>query len=125
MTLGNCAKTFGIGILSLFVGIAIGIVLLFTVIGIPVGLAIIVLTILLASIATAITSISITYKLKEKFAYSKNYITYLTLVGIVLVIWALKLIPYVGIAISLVVNSIGVGIIVNYIFTKNHKIKEA
>lgn len=124
MTPGNCAKAFGIGILSLFVGIAIGIVLLFTVVGIPIGLATITLTILLASIATAITSISITYKLKEKFKYSKNYMTYLTLVGIVFIIWALKLIPYVGIAISFVVTSIGVGIIVNYIITKNHIKKE-
>ena len=46
--------------------------------------------------------------------------TYLTLVGVVIVIWALKLIPYVGAVISFVVNSIGVGIIVNYIFTRNH-----
>lgn len=124
MTLSNCAKAFGIGILSLFGGIAIGFVLLFTVVGIPIGLATITLTILLASIATAITSISITYKLKEKFKYSKNYMTYLTLAGVVIAIWALKLIPYVGIAISFVVTSIGVGIIVNYIITKNHIQKE-
>lgn len=124
MTVGNCTKVFGIGILSLFGGIAIGIALLFTVIGIPIGLAIITLTLLLASIATAITSISITYKLKEKFAYSKNYMTYLTLVGIVIIIWALKLIPYVGIAISFVVTSVGIGIVVNYIITKKHTTKE-
>lgn len=120
MTVGNCAKAFGIGLLSIVVGIVAGFVLLFTVVGIPVGFATIVLTLLLVSIATAITSISITYKLKEKFAYSKNYMTYLTLAGVVIVIWALKLIPYVGAVISFVVNSIGVGIIVNYIFTRNH-----
>ena len=122
MNVGNCAKAFGIGLLSIVIGIASGFILLFTVVGIPVGIATILLTILLVSIATAITSISITYKLKEKFAYSKNYMTYLTLIGIVFVIWALKLIPYVGIAISFVVTSIGVGIVVNYIFTKKEKI---
>ena len=120
MTVGNCAKAFGIGILTIFGGIAIGFVLLFTVVGIPVGIATIGLTILLSSIATAITSISITYKLKEKFKYSKNYMTYLTLACIVIVIWALKLIPYVGTAISFVVTSIGVGIVAHYIITKNH-----
>lgn len=125
MTIGNCAKAFGIGLLSIVVGIVAGFVLLFTVVGIPVGFATIVLTLLLVSIATAITSISITYKLKEKFAYSKNYMTYLTLAGVVIVIWALKLIPYVGAIISFVVNSIGVGIIVNYIFTRNHTKKDA
>ena len=124
MTVGNCAKAFGIGILTILGGIAIGITLLFTVVGIPVGIATIGLTILLSSIATAITSISITYKLKEKFKYSKNYMTYLTLAGIVIVIWALKLIPYVGTAISFVVTSIGVGIVVHYIITKNHTKKE-
>lgn len=124
MNVGNCAKAFGIGLLSIVIGIVVGFLLLFTVVGIPVGIATIVLTLLLASIATAITSISITYKLKEKFAYSKNYMTYLTLAGIVIVIWALKLIPYAGTVISFVVNSIGVGIVVHYIITKNHTKKE-
>ena len=77
------------------------------------------LLILLLSIATTVTSICITYKLKEKFAYTKNYLTYLTLVGIIVVIWALNLIPYVGWVISFVVKMFGLGTVVYYLFMKN------
>lgn len=125
ITLSSTSKSFGIGILAVILAVVASLVLLFSVIGIPVSFAIVALVVLLFSIATAITCICVTYKLKEKFAYSKDYLTYLTLVGVVIVIWALKLIPYVGAVISFVVNSIGVGIIVNYIFTKNHTKKEA
>ena len=83
------------------------------------GFAIIALLALLISIANAVTCISITNKLKEKFAFSKNYLTYLTLAGVVIVIWALGLIPYIGAFISFVVNMIGLGIVVYYLFTRN------
>lgn len=115
----TCAKSFGIGLLTFVVSVLVSIVLLFTVVGVPLSFAIIALLILLLSIATAITSICITYKLKEKFAYEKNYLTYLILAGIVIVIWALELIPYVGGLVSFVVKMFGLGTIVYYLFKKN------
>lgn len=127
ITPATSAKSFGIGILATIIAIVISFVLLFSVIGIPVSFAIIALLVLLLSIATAVTSICITYKLKEKFAYSKNYLTYLTLAGVVIVIWALKLIPYVGWVISFVIKMIGLGIIVYYLLqrsTPNKQVKE-
>lgn len=117
-------KSFGIGLLATIIAVVVSLVLLFSVIGIPVSFAIVALLVLLISIATAVTSICITYKLKEKFAYSKNYLTYLTLAGVVIVIWALKLIPYVGWIISFVVKMIGLGVIVYYLLTKNKSNKE-
>ncbi|MCI8482234.1 MAG: hypothetical protein HFJ27_04035, partial [Clostridia bacterium] len=71
-------------------------------------------------------SICITYKLKEKFAYSKKYLTYLTLIGVVVAIWALSLIPYVGWVISFVVKMFGLGTIIYYLLTnkKSNNIAE-
>lgn len=119
LTTSNVAKCFGIGLLTVIVSCFVGFGLLFTVVGIPLGFAIMALLILLLSIATTVTSICITYKLKEKFAYTKNYLTYLTLVGIIVVIWALNLIPYVGWVISFVVKMFGLGTVVYYLFMKN------
>lgn len=124
ITPATSAKSFGIGILVTIMAVVISFVLLFSVIGIPVSFAIIALLVLLLSIATAVTSICITYKLKEKFAYSKDYLTYLTLAGVVIVIWVLKLIPYVGGVISFVIKMIGLGIIVYYLLQKNKSNKE-
>ena len=115
----TCAKSLGIGLLATIVTGLVSIVLLFTIVGIPLSIAIVLLLVLLLSVATAVSSICITYKLKEKFAYEKNYLTYLTLAGVVIAIWALELIPYVGTFISIVVKMFGLGVVVNYLFTQN------
>lgn len=124
ITPATSAKSFGIGILATIIAVVISLVLLFSVIGIPVSFAIIALLVLLLSIATAVTSICITYRLKEKFAYSKDYLTYLTLAGVVIVIWVLELVPYVGWVISFVIKMIGLGIIIYYLLTKSKSNKE-
>lgn len=123
VTPSTVTKSFGIGILTTVATIGISFALLFTVIGIPISFAIIALLVLLLSIATIITSICITYKLKEKFSYRKDYLTYLTLAGVVIVIWALELIPYIGLVISVLVKMIGLGIVVYYLITKNRSNK--
>lgn len=115
------ATSFGIGILA-FIATFIGsIILLFTLVGIPIAFAAVALLVLLISIATVITSICIAYKLKEKFAFSKKWQTYLTLAGIVIAIWLLGLIPYAGIVIKFIVKLFGIGVVVQYLFTKNKK----
>lgn len=120
----SLAKSFGIGLLSVIVAGIVGIALLFTIVGVPVGLAVIALLVLLISIANAVTCISITYLLKEKFGFAKKYLTYLVLAGVVIVIWGLGLIPYVGELISFVVNMIGLGIVIHYLLTRNSDKKE-
>lgn len=115
----EAAKSFGIGLLATIIAVVVGFILIFTVVGLPIGFAIIALLVLLLSISTAITCTSITYTLKEKFNYSKNYYTYLTLIGLVIVIWALKLIPYFGALVSFVVKMFGLGVILYYLLTKN------
>ena len=119
IAVSSTSKSFGIGILTVVLAVVVSFSLLFSIIGIPVSFAIIALLVLLLSISTAVTSICITYKLKEKFEYSKNYLTYLTLAGVIIVIWALKLIPYVGGVISFIVKMIGLGIVIYYLLTKN------
>lgn len=115
----TCAKSFGIGLLTTVATIFVSAILLLTIVAIPLSLAMVALLVLLLSIGTVISSICITYKLKEKFAYEKNYLTYLTLAGVVIVIWALELIPYVGTFVSIVVKMFGLGVIVHYLFTQN------
>lgn len=115
----KCASSFGFGILSFVVIALVGLALVFTAVGMPVGFALIGILSLLVSIATAVTCIAITNKIKEKFGFSKNAFTYLTLVGVVIIVWALGLIPYVGVIISLVVKMIGLGIVIRYIFARN------
>ncbi len=126
ITVSNIFRSFGIGLLTILLASMVSIGLLFTFIGIPLGFAIAALLVLLLSISGAISSICITYKLKEKFAYSKKYLTYLTLIGVVVAIWALSLIPYVGWVISFVVKMFGLGTIIYYLLTnkKSNNIAE-
>jgi hypothetical protein len=124
ITPANLAKSFGIGILTYVIACVAVFGLLFTVVGVPLAVAIAVLTLLVWSISTAVAGIAITYKLKEKFAYKKAYLTYLTLAGVILVIYVIGLIPYLGAIVGCVLNAAGLGIIVNYLFTKNKANKE-
>ncbi len=114
--------SFGIGVLASFVAIFISFALLFTIVGLPLAFSIFGLFALMLSITMAICSICITYKLKEVFNYTKNYYTYLTLVGVVIVLWALKQIPYIGWIISLIITFFGFGVILHYLFTRNKNI---
>ncbi len=113
--------SFGIGILSTIIACVLIIVLLFSTVGMPLSLILLGLLILGLLIANSVVCISITYKLKEKFKYNKNYLTYIIFIISVLVIWLLEQIPYVGFVISIIVNFLGLGIILHYLFTKNVK----
>lgn len=113
----------GIGLLACIVTILVSFALLFTLVGLPISFVLLTLLGLLLSISTTVAAICITYKLKEKFNYTKKFATYLTLAGSVIVIWALGLIPYAGFFISLIINLFGFGAIVHYLFTKNKNSK--
>lgn len=124
VTPADGAKAFGIGILTYVVAIIAVLGLLFTVVGTYLGFAIAGLLVLLASISTAIVGIAITYKLKEKFAYKQTYLTYLTLIGVMIVIYLVGLIPYIGAIVGFILNAMGLGITVNYLITKGKVKKE-
>lgn len=124
MTAKNGFSCLGIGILACIATVIIIFTLLFTIVGLPLAFMLFAILVLLLSITMSITCICITYKLKEKFNYSKNYMTYITLAAVILAIWALKMVPYIGWIISLVVTFFGFGVILHYLFTKERNSKE-
>lgn len=112
---------FGIGALASVVAIVVSFALLFSYIGVPLAFGIFTLFALIMSISFAVTTICITYKVKEKFKLEKKYLTWVTLVIVTAILWALKQIPYVGWIISLIIALAGFGVVVLYVFSKNKK----
>lgn len=115
---------FGIGLLACIITIFVAFALLFTIVGLPLSFMLSGVFILLLSLSTTVTAICISYKLKQIFKYSKNFMTYLTLAGVVIILWALSLIPYVRSIISFIITFFGFGVILHYLFTRNMKTKE-
>ncbi len=118
------ALALGVGIISSVFAVIISICLLFSIIAMPIGIAIFALFMLMLSLSFAITSICITYKLKEKFKFTNKYSTALTLILVTLVLWALQQLPYVGFVVSILVSLVGFGILILYLFSKNKKVED-
>lgn len=116
--------SFGIGALACVVAIILSFALLCSYIGVPLAFAIIALFALMLSISFATVTISITNKVTEKFKFEKKYLTYITLVLVTLVLWALQQIPYAGGIISFVITLFGFGVLVLYLISKNSKKKD-
>lgn len=114
---------FGIGLLGLIIVPIVAILLMCSTIGISIAFAALGLYVSILLIATSVVNICITNKIKEKFNFDKKYKTVLTLIATSIVVWALKQIPYVGGFIGFILFTIGIGIIVMYLFTKNKKIE--
>ena len=112
---------FGTGLGIFILAIVVSFALLFSYIGIPLAFALFTLFVLMMSISFAVTATCITYKVKEKFNINKKYLTFITLIVVTLVLWALKLVPYVGGIISAIISLVGFGITLLYLFTKNKK----
>ncbi len=115
--------SFGIGLLAFVVAIFVSFALLFSYIGISLAFAIFAVFMLMMSISFAITTTCITFKAKEKFNFSKKYLTIVALVVVTLILWVLEQIPYVGTIISIIVNLVGFGTLLSYIFKKTKKEK--
>lgn len=112
---------FGIGLLSLIMIPVICIILLITLIGIPLSVSLLLLYILLIMISFSIVVISISQFLKEKLNSANLGTDLLIVIGVNIVLYLLKQIPYVGGWISFIILLIGLGIIVMYLFTKSRK----
>ncbi len=119
--------SFGIGLLAFIVAIFVSFALLFSYIGISLAFAIFAVFMLMLSISFAITTTCITFKAKEKFNFSKKYLTIVTLVVVTLILWVLEQIPYVGTIVTIIVSLVGFGTLLSYIFktTKKEKAVEA
>lgn len=120
--IGKKALTsFGIGLLASVVAIFVSLALLFSYIGVSLAFAIFAVFMLMMSISFAITTTCITFKVKEKFNFSKKYLTIVALAVVTLILWALEQIPYVGGIVAIIVNLVGFGTLLSYVFTKNKK----
>lgn len=120
--IGKKALTsFGIGILAFILAIFVSFALLFSYIGVPLAFAIFGVFTLMMAISFTITTTCITFKAKEKFNFSKKYLTIITLVVVTIILWVLEQIPYIGIIISIIVNMFGLGTLLSYLFIKNKK----
>ena len=115
--------SFGIGLLAFIVAIFVSFALLFSYIGISLAFAIFAIFMLMMAISFTITTTCITFKAKEKFNFSKKYLTIVALVVVTLIIWVLEQIPYIGIIASIIVNLVGFGTLLSYIFKTTRKEK--
>lgn len=119
--------SFGIGLLAFIVAIFVSFALLFSYIGISLAFAIFAVFMLMMSISFAVTTTCITFKAKEKFNFSKKYLTIVALIVVTLILWVLEQIPYVGTIVAIIVNLVGFGTLLSYVFkrTKKEKTVEA
>jgi len=119
--------SFGIGLLAFIVAIFVSFALLFSYIGFSLAFAVFALFMLMMAISFTITTTCITFKAKEKFNFSKKYLTIIALVTVTLILWVLEQIPYVGTIAVIIVNLVGFGTLLSYIFkiTKKDKVVES
>ena len=100
----------GFGILGIILIPIIAVLLMFTVVGMPISMALMALYGLLVLITFTVVTLTFANMLANKvkfFAKSKNLIG---IILIALVLWALTLIPYVGIIVKLLITIYGFGI---------------
>ena len=108
----------GFGILGIILIPIIAVLLMFTVVGMPISMALMALYGLLVLITFTVVTLTFANMLANKvkfFAKSKNLIG---IILIALVLWALTLIPYVGIIVKLLITIYGFGILMISIFNK-------
>lgn len=113
----------GIGLLASIVAIFASFALLFSYIGISLAFAIFAVFMIMMSISFAITATCITFKAKEKFNFSKKYLTIVALVVVTLILWLLQQIPYVSIIVNILIYLFGFGTLLVYIFKTTKKDK--
>ena len=109
----------GVGILTLILVPIVCILLLLIEITVPVSIALFTLYALLISISFAVVSICITKALKSRLSMDKASMEFLILALVAIVLWGLKSIPFIGWVVSLLIISVGLGIMVLYAITKN------
>lgn len=106
-------KALGIG-LATIITIAIFIILLAgTGVGILLAIILSLLFVILYIIATPILSIRITHSLKNIIKVEKNYLSYVLIILVTIILHSITLIPFLGFILGLIINIISIGLIVN------------
>lgn len=108
----------GFGILGLILIPVIAILLIFTVVGTPISMALMAIYALLVTITFTIVTLTFANMLSNKVKFFAKFKNLIGIILIALVLWALTLIPYVGIIIKLLITIYGFGILMISIFNK-------
>lgn len=114
----------GIGLLTFILLPILSIMLMIIPVTTMIGFALLGIYCFLLILSTPIFAITITNKIKEKFALTKTLSVILTLVGVTLVIWLLQLIPIVNVILLIFMAISTLGIIFMNIFMKNYGAKK-
>ena len=108
----------GFGILGLILIPVIAILLIFTVVGTPISMALMAIYALLVAITFTIVTLTFANMLANKVKFFAKFKNLIGIILIALILWALTLIPYVGIIIKLLITIYGFGILMISIFNK-------
>ena len=108
----------GFGILGLILIPVIAILLIFTVVGTPISMALMAIYALLVAITFTIVTLTFANMLANKVKFFAKFKNLIGIILIALVLWALTLIPYIGIIVKLLITIYGFGILMISIFNK-------
>ena len=109
----------GFGILGIILIPVIAVLLMFTVVGMPISMALMALYGLLVLITFTVVTLTFANMLANKVKFFAKFKNLIGIILIALILWALTLIPYVGIIIKLIITIYGFGILMISIFNKN------
>ena len=116
-------KCIGIGILTLVLGIVLSVLLFITGIGSTLGFVVTSILVLLGFLATPISTIYIANILKPLLKIEKNILFYLVLALVSIVLHGITFIPYLGGIISILVFTLGYGIMATHLLPKKETSK--
>ena len=106
-------KCFGIGLITIIVGIAIFVILLLTSVGAKLAFILALALILNGLLATPVALIYILDLLKPILKIEKTYLYYIVLALVAIIFQGITYIPFVGGLISFIILMIGYGLIIN------------
>lgn len=118
----NVLLALGVGLVSMIAVAIVSSILVLTKVGAILGIVLISILVLLALISTSIVDIYVTKLICNSAKLDKKLYEYLILVGVALLIAAIKYIPYAGSILSLLIIAVGIGLLI-YTFYKMYKNK--
>lgn len=117
-------STFGFGLLTIIIVPVISIMLFFTGFGIWIGLLLLFAYIFIFTITTPISAIALSKYISTKSNKTSNWFLVLISTLLVLAVWICKQLPIIGSLVSLVVNSLGFGLIITSLLKNKTSKKE-
>lgn len=117
-------KVFLAGLIALIAIPVLSIILIAAQIGFSAGLLLLMLYIFMIGISPYIFAAILARRIYNNKKFSKMPLEYLLAILIAVVIGALKMIPFVGIVVTIFISILGFGIIIYNLFFNEHKYKE-